>query len=111
MDALTQTVRDAVFEYAGGGFNLKTFALADDAERSFAVLIADTPVRKRDADILVFARLEGEYVIIEADSTDYPLLDVLLAKGVTRDKIVFANTGEALPDMPKSSHTCWQLAR
>lgn len=38
------------------------------------VLITDTPRRKRDADILVFARIEDNQVIIEADSTDYPLL-------------------------------------
>lgn len=98
MDALNQIVKQAVFEYAGGGFNLKTFPVMSEDQQVFAVLIADMPLRKRDADILVFARIENEMVIIEADSTDYPLLDVLIDKEIPREKIICAYAGEALPD-------------
>lgn len=102
MDTLNQIVKVAVFEYAGGGFNLKTFPVMTEDGQAFAVLIADTPVRKRDADILVFARIENDLVIIEADSTDYPLLDVLLDKGVEREKIICAYAAEALPSTVSS---------
>lgn len=95
MDAV---VKEAVFEYAGGGFNLKTFPVMSEDGQAFAVLIADTPVRKRDADILVFARIEHDFVIIEADSTDYPLVDVLIDKGIAREKIICAYAGEPLPE-------------
>lgn len=103
MDALNQTVKQAVFEYAGGGFNLKTFPVMSEDQQAFAVLIADVPVRKRDADILVFARVENDTVIIEADSTDYPLLDVLIDKGIPREKIVCAYAGETLPNLQTTS--------
>ena len=99
MASLNEVVKKAVFdEYAGGGHNLKTFAVANEDEDAFAVLIVDTPVHKRDAAIVVFARIAGEYVIIEADTTDYPLEDVLLVMGIPREKIICAHRGESLSD-------------
>lgn len=99
MDALEIIVKEAVFEYAGGGFNLKTFPVVSEDQQAFAVLIADTMIRKHDADILVFAHIENDLVIIEADSTDYPLLEVLMDKGIPRSKIICAYAGEIRPDM------------
>jgi hypothetical protein len=69
MDNLKEIVKQAVFEYAGGGFNLKTFPVATEDQQGFAVLIVDTPIHKGDADSWVFARIQDERIIIEADST------------------------------------------
>ena len=99
MEALNETVKKAVFdEYAGGGFDLTTYAIANEDQDAFAVLIVDTSEPKHEADIVVFARIEGEYVIIEADKTDHPLEDVLVVKGIPREKIICTNWGESLPD-------------
>jgi hypothetical protein len=41
----------------------------------------------------------GDYVVIEEDSTDKPLVDALMVNGdVPREKIVLAYRGEVLPD-------------
>ena len=45
------------------------------------------------------ARVVGDYVVIEEDSTDKPLVDALMMNGdVQREKIILAYQGEALPD-------------
>ena len=99
MAPLNEVVKKAVFdEYAGGGFNLTTYAVANENQDAFAVLIVDTSNPKHETDIVVFARIEGEYVIIEADNTDHPLEDVLVVMGIPREKIICAHWGESLPD-------------
>jgi XisI protein len=104
MDNLAEVVKQAVFEeYGGGGHNLKTFRVSSDDGQAFAVLIADTAVHKGDADIIVFARIQDDYVIIEADSTDYPLEEVLVVMGIPREKIICAHRGESLEDKAAAS--------
>jgi len=43
------------------------------------------------------AHIEGEYVVIDADNTDRPLVDKLVAAGVLRDKIIRGYAGERVP--------------
>ena len=40
-------------------------------------------------------RIEGDHIIIEADTTDRPLDDALVAAGVPRSQIVLAYRDEA----------------
>jgi hypothetical protein len=100
MENLAQTLKQTIIEeYAGGGVNLKTFPMMNDEEQAYAVLIVDTPLHKKEADILIFARLVGDYVVIEANTTDHPLEDVLVYKGLPRERIICAYAGEPLPQM------------
>jgi hypothetical protein len=94
---LTTIVQQSVFDYAGGGNNIEVFAVANADKTVFAVLIVDSPVHQQDADIVVMARLVDEYVVIEEDTTDYPLLEVLLKRGIPRQQIVLARAGEPIP--------------
>jgi hypothetical protein len=77
--------------------------LANDDQDAIAVLLVDTSAPKHEADIIVFARIEGEYVIIEANKTDLALEDVLVAHGIPRQKIICAHWGESLPDSKAAS--------
>jgi len=98
MDDLATVVEETIQGYAGGGFSLKTFFMINAVENAYAVLITDVPVHKRPAGIVVFARIVGDYVVIEEDTTDRPLVDKLTAKGIPRDKIICAYAGESLPE-------------
>jgi hypothetical protein len=99
MEALNELVKKAIIDdYAGGGFDLTTYALVNEDQDAIAVLLVDTSVPRHEADIIVFARIEGEYIIIEANKTDRPLEDVLVANGIPREKIICAHWGESLPD-------------
>lgn len=96
MVSLDQIVKESVFEYAGGGDNILMFPVANEEQKVYSVLIVDAPVHKIDAEIVVMARLADDKVIIEEDTTDYPLLEVLMKRGVPRDKIIRAYAGENL---------------
>jgi hypothetical protein len=98
MDSLDEIVKNTVFWYAAGGTNLLTFPLANEARRVYAVNIIDVPVGERPAGVVVMARVLGDTVIIEADTTDRPLVDALVANGVPRDRIVLAYAGEPSPE-------------
>jgi hypothetical protein len=98
MDNVDAIVKEAVNWYASGGFRSKTFFVTNPVENAYAVLVADVPVHKRPARIIVFARIVGEYVVIEEDTTDRPLVDKLTAKGIPREKIIRAYAGESLPE-------------
>jgi hypothetical protein len=97
MDNLDERVRDAVFWYAAGGFDSAAFRLSDEKSHVYAVSVVDVPVHRYPAIIAVMARIVDDYVVIEADNTDRPLIDRLMAAGVPRERIVRAYAGEAIP--------------
>ncbi len=98
MDNLAEIVKKVVFAYASKGPNIRTFALANEDEKVYAVNIVDTKVHLRPAGVMVIARVEGDTVIIEDDLTDRPLVDALVAAGIPREKIVFADEMETQPE-------------
>ncbi len=98
MDPLAEIVKKEVFWYAGGGPNLKVITLANEEEHAYAVAILDKPTYRLPAEIMVMARLEGDTVVIETDTTNRPLVDALVAAGIPREKIVLAYAGEPIPE-------------
>lgn len=92
-----QTLEEAIAYYASGGTNLKTFYTKDEAQKAYSVLIVDSPVYHYPAAIVVMARIEGEWVLVEADNTDRPLVDRLVAAGIPRERIILTYAGETIP--------------
>ena len=70
------------------------YPLGNDDLGVYAVTMVDFPERKHAARVVVQARLEGETVIIEEDTTDRPVVDRLVASGIPRERIVLAYLGE-----------------
>jgi hypothetical protein len=104
MESLKDLLKNVLDDrYAGGGFNLTSYLVANDEANAYAVLVVDSSAPKHEADIIVFARIMGEYIIIEADNTDRPLGDFLVAHGIPREKIICAHWGESLPDSKAAS--------
>lgn len=97
MANLAEIVKSEVFWYAGGGHNAKTYPFANEELQAYAVVIVDWPVRKSPASVVVLARIEGDTVIIEEDTTDRPLVDSLVHAGIPREKIIRAYAGETVP--------------
>jgi sulfur carrier protein ThiS len=50
------------------------------------------------AGVVVMARLLGDKIVIEEDTTDKPLLDALLQRGVPRESILLAYDGDIVPE-------------
>lgn len=103
MADLNEIVKRAIAWYAsGGGDNLKTFVLSSETDKVYAVNIIDTPIRKRPAGVVVMARIVGDKVVIEEDTTDRPLVNALIEAGIPRDQIVLAYAGESIPEAQTS---------
>ena len=100
MDTLNAILREEVEKYAGSGRggNILLFPVLDDQRQIYAVNSVYFPDRKEAATVVVMARLIGETIVIEEDSTDRPLVDALRQRGVPRDKIILAYAGEPIPD-------------
>lgn len=100
MEQLDQIVREEVSKYAGNGrgANAILFPLIDTLHHTYAVTAIDYPTRNDYAMVVVFARVVGDQVVIEEDTTDKKLVDALLQRGIPRSQIVLAYAGEPIPD-------------
>lgn len=98
MDSLNETLKEIVFSYAWKGIDFKTFQAENDENDAFSVMVVDYPVHQQDASIVVMAHIEGDFVIVDADNTDRPLVDKLVEAGIPREKIILAYVGEAIPE-------------
>jgi hypothetical protein len=97
MDALAELLREVIFSYAGGGHNLLAFPLINEEKQVYTVLVVDYPVHKRPPMIVVLARIENGKIIVEEDITDRPVVDALVARGVSRENIILVYADEPLP--------------
>jgi hypothetical protein len=96
---------EEVRKYAanGTGINLRLLPVLDAERQTFAVIAIDHPLRKAMAGVVVLARIAAGHIIIEEDTTDKPLVDALLQRGVPRERIVLAYAGEPLPETEQSA--------
>ncbi|GIK64899.1 MAG: hypothetical protein BroJett018_26930 [Chloroflexota bacterium] len=98
MDRLAEIVKQEVFWYAGEGLGVELVPLANDKKQVYAIAVVDAPTHKQPPEFMIMARVKGDRVIVEADTTDRPLVDALVAAGISRDKIVLAYAGEPIPE-------------
>ncbi len=107
MVGLTQIVRHAVYLYAAGHcLNCKTYASLDDEHQVYAAIVVSPEEPELDrAGLIVLARIVGDAVIVEYDSTNKPLVDALLQADIPREKIVLAYEGETVPSEVVSQQT------
>ncbi len=83
----------------GKAVGADTFALSDIQRQNYAVIAVPHNYIDRPAWVVVMARVVGEYVVIDEDTTDKPLVDALMINGgIAREKIILAYAGETLPE-------------
>lgn len=100
MDNLKEIVREEVEKYAGNGrgLNIILFPVVDNVRQIYTVNAVDYPTRHEVAMVIVLARIVGDKVVIEEDTTDKKLIDALIQRGIPRSQIVLAYEGEPIPD-------------
>lgn len=101
MAGINEIVREEVKKYATRGIGAILFPALDDENQTYSVIAIDHPARKEYADVVVFARVVDDKVVIEEDTTDKKLVDALLQRGIPREQIILAYDGEPIPDAEK----------
>lgn len=93
-------VEEVVRGYATSAYKAKTYYAQNMDDGLHTVIFvpdADYPVEMR-TEVIVTVRVAGQHVIIEQDTTDRPLYEELMRRGIPRENIVLAYSGETLQD-------------
>ena len=102
MDSLSEIRNKVVQEisaYAKPSFNGGDSYLTQSADGNLISVVDVLPVNGRhQADTGLVVRLAGEYIIIEHDMNNKPLVDALVQAGVPRTQIILAYAGETVPE-------------
>ena len=100
MDITKRILREEVEKYgrSARGANIRLFSILDDEQNIYAVNAVDYPSRQDVAGVVILARLVGNIIVIEEDMGDKKLVDALMNRNISRDQIVLAYDGEAIPD-------------
>ena len=103
--SLADITRQEVERYVGYSDESNLYFLADEKQLAYAVVDVPHIPRAYATEIVVMARVVGDYVIIDKDTTDKPLVDALIINaGLLREKIILAYQGEPIPlDASKTS--------
>jgi hypothetical protein len=99
MSTLDTIVAQAVEKYKNvwPGYS---YSLIDACQKHYAVLTFPENRAKVPGGvaIIVAARVAGEQIIIDEDTTDRPLVKALVEAGIPRDRIILAYRDEPLPE-------------
>jgi len=92
-----------VARYVGHTHDAAVYSVLDDRQQRYGVVIVPEDEEERPAYMAVFARVVGDYIIIDEDGTlDKPLVNALMHNaGVPREQIILAYEGEQVPETAK----------
>jgi hypothetical protein len=96
---LTEVVQREVEDYARGDtWKAVTYPVSDTARQTYAVVVVPDLPRPFKARVVVMARIVDDYVVIDEDTTDRPLVHELVRAGIPRERIICLYIGETLPE-------------
>ncbi len=99
MDNLKNLVKKAMAGYAVRGFNSDaSLTISSDENLLTVVDIAHMNGQRLVATSLI-VRLVNNYVVIEHDDNNKPLVDALIQLGVPRSQIILAYANESVPEV------------
>ena len=99
MDAgtLKQILVEEMQKYAGEGLNALSYLTENEAENLYTVVDIASVRGKRIVGTVLVARLQDDRIIIELDHNNKPLVDALIARGVSESQIVLAYCDLTMP--------------
>ena len=99
MDAgtLKQILVEEMQKYAGEGLNAYSYLTENEAENLYTVVDIASVRGKRIVGTILVARVQDDRVIIELDHNNKPLVDALIAHGVSESQIVLAYRDMTMP--------------
>jgi len=98
MARLKETLLQVMTGYAVKGLNCYSYLTTNEDETLFSVITIARVRDERIAEADMIVRLLDDKIIIEEDQNDKPLVDALMAAGISRQQIILAYAGEAVPE-------------
>lgn len=98
MDNLENTLSTVIADYSGPALKSTTYYVEDSVRHIYTVIVVPDLPRPFKSRVMVMARIVGDYLVIDEDTTDRPLYENLVQAGVPREKIILLYAGEELPD-------------
>ena len=96
--SLSEITRREVERYVGYSDESNLYFLSDDEHHTYAVVDVPHFPRTYSTEIVVMARVVGDAIVIDEDTTDKPLVDALMVNAhIPRDKIILAYQSETIP--------------
>lgn len=97
---LCSAVSKEVEAYVGFSPQANIYPILDDTHQTYAVVIVPHQPSQLPTEIVVMARVVGDLIVIEVDTTDKPLIDALTAnQKILREKIILAYAGETITEV------------
>lgn len=97
-EQLIEITRREVERYVATWYEGVMYSILDDQQQHYIVVDIPHYPREFPAGIVVMARVVGDTIVIEEDTTDKPLVEALMVNGgIPRAQIILAYQGEKLP--------------
>jgi hypothetical protein len=74
-----------------------SYYVGDPDQQIYLVLVVHDRPRPFPTRVDVMAHIVNDWVVIDEDTTDRPLVDQLVERGIPRDRIVRLYAGDSLP--------------
>jgi hypothetical protein len=98
MDSLKDRVRPVAAGYSGKGLNGISYLTQSDDGNVMTVTGFTRQKGEHVSSTSLIVRIVGDFVIIEHDMNDKPLVDALVQAGIPRAQIILAYAGEPIPE-------------
>ncbi len=99
---LGQLTRQEIELYAGEAVGGKLVGYYDDDQLAYTVIAFPEPRHLHQSYVVLAARIIGNWIVIEEDRTDKPLVEALLVNAkIPREQIILEYAGEKLPEQTK----------
>lgn len=95
---LKKHLYQALDSYTGKGINATSHLTVNSNETVFTVLAIGEFDGEQIINLGIVVQMIGNFLLIEHDINDKPLVDALIQAGVPRKQIVLAYQGEKLPE-------------
>jgi hypothetical protein len=84
--------------YAQYGLNSKAYVITNPEQDVLSVVSFGALQGQHFSNVILLARVFPDFVVIERDQTDKPLVQPLVQAGIVRSQIFLAYIGEPLPE-------------
>jgi hypothetical protein len=99
LDQKLALIHKTVAEYAKAALTGETSYVAQSADGQLLTVVdVMTSADNHHASIGTAVRLFADFVIIEHDMNNKPLVDALLQAGIPREQVILAYAGEPVPE-------------